>query len=77
MESAETLDHMIRSVQHLDRERCKACLKTIKRPKLDFTEEFLDTLSLDRLHHILVAAFLQMGTRPSQKVMSEAGLAMG
>ena len=77
METAKTLDHMIRSIQDLDSDRCKACLKSIKRPKLDFTDEFLDSLSLDRLHHILMAAFMQMGNRPLKKVLSDAGLSPG
>lgn len=55
----ESLQDVIDSVQSYDRDHCIAQLLRIRRPKVDFTAEFLQQQSLDRLRHILVAAFLQ------------------
>ncbi len=53
------IEQKIQSVYALDRARCKAELLGMARPRLDFTEEYLDALNLDRLRHLLVAAYLQ------------------
>lgn len=34
-------------------------MKSIERPRLDFTDEYLNAASLDQLRHILVAAVIQ------------------
>ena len=53
------LEQKIQEVYGLDHARCKAELLNIARPRLDFTEDFLDQQSLDHLRHILVAAYVQ------------------
>ncbi len=53
------LESHIQNVYHLDHASCKAALLGINRPHLDFTEDYLDRMSVDRLRHILVAAYLQ------------------
>ncbi len=53
------VDRLITDVFQFDHARCKAELARISRPKLDFTEEYLDTMSVERLRHVLVAAYLQ------------------
>jgi hypothetical protein len=55
----DSIDEMIRTVQTLDRERCMDQLRQMHRPKIDFTDEFLEGMSLDRLRHVVMAAFLQ------------------
>ena len=53
------LESHIQNVYHLDHASCKAALLDINKPRLDFTEDYLDRMSVDRLRHILVAAYLQ------------------
>ena len=53
------IDELIRTIHTLDREGCKKQLFHLNRPKLDFTEEFLKTMSTERLRHVLLAACLQ------------------
>ncbi|MCC7146313.1 MAG: hypothetical protein IT443_07695 [Phycisphaeraceae bacterium] len=65
MQSNEPIDKLIENVQKLDRQACIEHLRGFARPKLDFTEDFLSQLSLDRLRHVLMAACLQ--ARQNQK----------
>lgn len=53
------IDELIHSIYTLDREGCKEQLLHLDSPKLDFTEEFLETMSTERLRHVLMAACLQ------------------
>jgi hypothetical protein len=47
------------SVAALGRTELKRHIKNFRgRFKLDFTDDYLDTISLDRLRHILVAALI-------------------
>ena len=59
MGSREQIDRILTSVPTYDRRRCIDQLHQIKRPRIDFTEEYLNKLSLDRLRHVVVAAYLQ------------------
>jgi hypothetical protein len=59
------IDELIESVPKLDRDTCTAQLRRFRQPRLDFTDEYLDCLSLDRLRHVLLAACLQ--ARDAQK----------
>ena len=59
MLTSSQLEQKIQRVCLLDHARCKAELLSITRPRLDFTEGFLDQQSLDHLRHILVAAYVQ------------------
>ncbi len=43
----------------MERETCLAALRSIERPRLDFTDEFLAASSTEQLKHILAAAVLQ------------------
>jgi len=50
---------MATSIATLDREEVKNRLKNFKgRFRLDFTDDYLDKLSVDRLRHILLAALI-------------------
>lgn len=50
---------MATSIASLDRETVKNRLKHFKgRFRLDFTDDYLDKLSVDRLRHILLAALI-------------------
>jgi len=60
MSSLDTsIEERITDVQQFDRKRCIAELLRIRRPRLDFTSEFLNGLDLEHLRHVLVAAFIQ------------------
>lgn len=59
------IEEKIHRVYHLDRLGCKSELRNMQRPKLDFTDDYLDDLSIDRLRHLLVAAYLQ-ATKPTR-----------
>ena len=59
MSSKHSLEEVAVAINSLDREAIKRRIKNFKgRFKLDFTDQYLDTLSIDRLRHILLAAFL-------------------
>jgi hypothetical protein len=64
MAADPSVEDLIRSVQELDRDTCKARLRAIYQPRLDFPNEFLDTLSDERLRHLLLAACLQARKHP-------------
>ena len=55
----DPIEAVIQTVAALDRDGCKTELRRIERPVLDFTDEYLDSLSIDRLRHVLMAAHLQ------------------
>jgi hypothetical protein len=59
MGTDQNIDQLLHTVQRLDRRTCIAQLRQFRQPKLDFTDEFLDALSLDRLRHIVMAACIQ------------------
>ena len=57
--ASQRFDNLTVSVASLGKAQIKKKLKNFKkRPKLDFTEEYLNKLSLDKLRHILLAAVL-------------------
>lgn len=57
--ASRKLDHLTVSIASLGKAQVKRKLKVFKgRFKMDFTEEYLNKLSLDRLRHILLAAVL-------------------
>jgi len=59
MTAARRLDHLTVSIASLSKAEIKRKLKSFKgKFKLDFTEEYLNKLSLERLRHILLAAML-------------------
>ncbi|OHB53304.1 MAG: hypothetical protein A2Y07_00605 [Planctomycetes bacterium GWF2_50_10] len=52
-------DQIATSIATLERDDVKTRLKNFKgRFKMDFTDEYLDNLSIDRLRHILLAALV-------------------
>ena len=59
MTAAQRLDHLAVSIMSLGKAETKRKLKSFKgRFKLDFSEEYLNKISLDQLRHILLAAML-------------------
>ncbi|MFA6175371.1 MAG: hypothetical protein WC765_02185 [Phycisphaerae bacterium] len=57
MNSARNFERLARSISALDRGNVEKKIKTFKgRFKLDFTEEYMRSLTVDRLRHILFAA---------------------
>lgn len=57
--ASHRLENLMVSVASLGKNQVRAKLKGFKgRFKMDFTEDYLNKLSLDRLRHILLAAML-------------------
>ena len=52
------------AIAQLNRDQLTARIKNFRgRFKLDFTEDYLDHLNIDRLRHILLAAHISAGSR--------------
>jgi len=59
MVSREYFDKEATSIAALGRDELKRRIRTFRgRFKLDFTEDYLNALSVDRLRHILLAALI-------------------
>jgi hypothetical protein len=59
MVAKSSLDNLATSIASLGKEEVKDRLMNFKgRFRLDFTNEYLDKLSVDRLRHILLAALI-------------------
>jgi hypothetical protein len=57
MDTAQNYERLARSISALDRDNVERKIKNFKgRFKLDFTEEYMRSLTIDRLRHILFAA---------------------
>jgi hypothetical protein len=57
MNSRDFFEQTATSIAALDRDELKRRIRNFKgRFKLDFTEDYLDKLNVDRLRHILLAA---------------------
>jgi len=64
MVSSESLEQTATSIAALERDELKRRIRTFKgRFKLDFTEDYLNKLSVDRLRHILLAALINAEAR--------------
>jgi hypothetical protein len=59
MSSARYVERQVTSVAALDRDELKKRIRNFRgRFKLDFTEDYLNKISVDRLRHILLAALI-------------------
>ncbi|HUW19034.1 MAG TPA: hypothetical protein VMW16_07015 [Sedimentisphaerales bacterium] len=59
MASKEYLEQTATSIASLGKDELKRRIRNFRgRFKLDFTEDYLDALSVDRLRHILLAALI-------------------
>jgi len=59
MSSAQYVERQVTSVAALDRDELKKRIRNFRgRFKLDFTEDYLNKISVDRLRHILLAALI-------------------
>lgn len=64
MYSHGRLERTATSIGGLDRTQLKRRIKNFRgRFKLDFTDDYLDAVSLDRLRHILLAALISAKSR--------------
>jgi hypothetical protein len=64
MTSREYFEQTATSIAALDREELKRRIRNFKgRFKLDFTEDYLEKLNIDRLRHILLAANISASSR--------------
>jgi hypothetical protein len=53
-----SLNQLAAHVNGLDRDGCIAALHSFKSIRLDFSEKYLADASLERLRHILLAAYI-------------------
>jgi hypothetical protein len=59
MSSAKYVERQVTSISALSREELKRRIKNFHgRFKLDFTEDYLNKMSVERLRHILLAALI-------------------
>lgn len=64
MSSARYVERQVTSISALGREELKKRIRNFRgRFKLDFTEEYLNKISVDRLRHILLAALITTKNR--------------
>ena len=64
MSSARYVDRQVTSIAALSRDELKNRIRTFRgRFKLDFTEDYLNKISVERLRHILLAALITKKTR--------------
>jgi hypothetical protein len=57
MNTAQNFDRLARTISTLDRNEVEKKIKNFRgRFKLDFTDEYLNNLTVERLRHILFAA---------------------
>jgi hypothetical protein len=62
MATVETLEQTSTSIASLGREDLKKQIKNFRgRFRLDFTDDYLNSISIDRLRHILLAAIINTG----------------
>ena len=67
MSARYSLNDLIVSIASLSKGELKRRIRNFKgRFKLDFSEDYLDGLSTDRLRHILMAALMTKPPRSSQ-----------
>lgn len=63
MSSAQYVERQVTSVAALGRDELKRRIRNFRgRFKLDFTEDYLNKISVDRLRHILLAALINVKT---------------
>jgi hypothetical protein len=53
------VEELVCSVAEFDRSRCVDALRSIAWPPLDFSAEYLESQTLDRLRHLVMAAMLR------------------
>ncbi|MCP4614661.1 MAG: hypothetical protein GY845_38770 [Planctomycetes bacterium] len=64
MSSARYVERQVTSIAALGRDELKRRIKNFRgRFKLDFTEDYLNKISVDRLRHILLAALINAKTQ--------------
>gem|GEM_PF-244040 len=64
MVARESLEQTATSIAALDRDELQRRIKNFRgRFRLDFTEDYLNSLSVDRLRHILLAALITAHVR--------------
>jgi len=59
MKLNQPIDQIITEIHGLDRAGCIAELGAIEMLQLDFTDDYLQELTLDQLRHVLMAACIQ------------------
>lgn len=67
------IDKMIAHVAELPRPDAKQLLLSFGPLRLDFTSEYLDTLGIDQLRHVLVAALFQAKRAVEASRLAAAG----
>ncbi|MEM9414040.1 MAG: hypothetical protein AAGA29_01010 [Planctomycetota bacterium] len=68
-----TTEQMIVVIAEMSRERCIDELGRVPHIPLDFTEDYLEAISLEQLRHLLFAALLQARRHDRQARASAIG----
>lgn len=55
-----TMDRVVRMIQTMDRQACKTHLRRLRHPALPLEDDYLESLSDERLRYMLLSAYLQM-----------------
>lgn len=63
MSLEQPIESTVRTIHELDRNGCIHELMGFRAIPLDFSREYLDGMSLERLRHVLLAAVLTVHTR--------------
>lgn len=61
------VEQLIQDIHALDHDGVVDQLLSIRKPRLDFTEDYLRSLTLEQLRHILMAACLQARKSPVRR----------
>lgn len=72
MQLDQSVERIITEINDLDRPRCISQLRSIPQLNLDFTDDFLQGLSLEQLRHVLMAACIQAQRHLTRKAARPA-----
>lgn len=73
MDPDRPIDHQIRQINSMSRQRCVYELTHFEEIPLDFSPEDLDAMSLERLRHTLLAAVVTVWKRPQRSTVRAGG----
>ncbi|MCX5658999.1 MAG: hypothetical protein NTW19_04665 [Planctomycetota bacterium] len=73
MQLDRPIEALLCEIASLDRTECVEQLRSLPRPAMDFTDEYLAAMSLERLRHTLAAACIQ-ARKPMRRSPREASV---
>ena len=73
MDHEGPIDEVVRQINEMSRQRCIFELMHFDQIPLDFRRDDLDTMSVEHLRHVLVAAVVTVRKRPGRAPAVRAG----